>query len=141
MSNSVRLLIAFRVCIVIATERCSGKYVLKKQLVYKTVSSISGQSSWYTCEEVHLPYSITNFTRKLTVLQLWRIFITVFETAIFEDAYWLLQYMYSYMWYVFRFDTFCSIKKSSKSLVEGCYFYVSCERSQIAKHIICRLYI
>ena len=65
MSNSVRLLIAFRVCIV------SHSYwevfwkigVLKKQLVYKTLSSISGQSSWYTFEEVYFSYSITNLMK------------------------------------------------------------------------------
>ena len=69
----------------------------------------------YTCEEVHFLYKITNFIRKGTALQLWRIFITVsFETAISENAYWLVQYMYSYMWCVFRFDTTCFIKTNVK---------------------------
>ena len=141
MSNSVRLLIACRVFIVSYWEVFWKMGVLKKQLVYKTVSFISGQSSWYTCEEVHFLYNITNFTRKLTALRVWRIFITVFEKAIFENAYWSIQYMYSYMWCVFRFDTICFIKKRQNHHWKGVIFEVSCERSQIAKHITYRLYI
>ena len=142
MSNSVRLLIACRVFIVIATERCSGKWVfLKNSWSIKLSASSLANALDVPVKKFIFLYNITNFTRKLTAWQVWRIFITVFEKAIFENAYWSIQYMYSYMWCVFRFDTICFIKKRQNHQWKGVIFEVSCERSQIAKHITYRLYI
>ena len=39
------------------------------------------------------------------------------------------------MWCVIRFDTICFNKETSISSVKECYFQLSCERTQIAKHI------
>ena len=61
--------------------------------------------------------------------------ITVFEAGIFENTHQLIRYMCSYMWCVIRFDTICFNKETSVSPVKECYFQLSCERTQIAKHI------
>ena len=45
-------------------------------------------------------YAYERSTRKWTALQIWRIFITVFETAIFENVYWLIIYT-EYDCYIF----------------------------------------
>ena len=58
--------------------------------------------------------------------------ITVFEAGIFENTHRLIRYVFIY---VVRFDTICFNKETSISPVEDCYFQLSCERTQIAKHI------
>ena len=66
-----------------------------------------------TCETVDFLYSITAFTKQNELLCnfAWRIFITVFGTAVCENTYWLIPYMYSYVWCSFWFVTIWFIKK------------------------------